>query len=215
MDITTKTKTQTSPQAATKSSVTTDRGTPVVKPGQEMNKNSFLQILAAEMANQDPTKPQDTTAYITQLSQFASLEQMSNLNTTMRLSGAQGLSGKYVALDVFDSSGMQEAGLVRSVFKRGSEVYVAVQDSAGKIKEYNYDQVTDILDVPDNNLSDINFINTSALIGKTVEVAVKDSETPIQGVVKEVFKSSEGIKVKIDCNGELKDFPHSSIIKIK
>lgn len=215
MDISTKTKVSPQEAAAMKNTMTTERGTPVVKPGQEMNKNSFLQILAAEMANQDPTKPQDTTAYITQLSQFASLEQMSNLNTTMRLSGAQGLSGKYVALDVFNSSGMQEAGLVRSVFKRGSEVYVAVQDSAGKIKEYNYDQVTDILDVPDNNLSDINFINTSALIGKTVEVAVKDSETPIQGVVKEVFKSSEGIKVKIDCNGELKDFPHSSIIKIK
>lgn len=193
---------------------TTDRGTPVVKPGQEMNKNSFLQILAAEMANQDPTKPQDTTAYITQLSQFASLEQMSNLNTTMRLSGAQGLSGKYVALDVYNSSGIQESGIVRSVFKRNNEVYITVEDSLGNIKEYDYDQVTDILDVPENN-NDINFINTSAILGKTVEVSMGDGSEPIVGIVKEIYKTQEGIKVKLDCDGENKDFFHNQIVKIK
>lgn len=197
-----------------KISQTTDRGTPVVKPGQEMNKNSFLQILAAEMANQDPTKPQDTTAYITQLSQFASLEQMSNLNTTMRLSGAQGLSGKYVALDVYNSSGIQESGIVRSVFKRNNEVYITVEDSLGNIKEYDYDQVTDILDVPENN-NDINFINTSAILGKTVEVSKGDGSEPIVGIVKEIYKTQEGIKVKLDCDGESKDFFHNQIVKIK
>lgn len=207
MEISTKTTVQTTK--------TTDRGTPIVKPGEEMNKNSFLQILAAEMANQDPTKPQDTTAYITQLSQFASLEQMSNLNTTMRMNSAQNVSGKFVALDVYNNSGIQESGVVRSVFKRGNEVYVTVDDGYGNLKEYGYDQVTDIIDIPDNNMDNINFINTASLIGKTVEVSEVGSETPIQGVVKEVFKSTEGIKVKIESNGETKDYLYSNVIKIK
>ncbi|MEG0772973.1 flagellar hook capping FlgD N-terminal domain-containing protein [Clostridium sp.] len=206
-------------EISTKSTVqttkTTDRGTPIVKPGEEMNKNSFLQILAAEMANQDPTKPQDTTAYITQLSQFASLEQMSNLNTTMRMSSAQNVSGKFVALDVYNSSGYQESGVVKSVFKRNNEVYITVEDSYGNLKEYGFDQVTDIMDLPDYNMDNINFINTASLIGKTVEVPGEDNENPIQGVVKEVFRSNEGIKVKIESNGEIKDYLYSNIIKIK
>lgn len=194
-------------------SKTTDRGTPIVKPGEEMNKNSFLRILAAEMSNQDPTKPQDTTAYITQMSQFASLEQMANLNTTMRLSGAQNINGKFVALDVRNSSGIQESGVVRAVFKRNNEVYITVEDGNGKIKEYGYDQVTDILDMSDEIQGNINFINASALIGKTVEIPEKDKK--IQGVVKEVYKGQNGIMVKLEVNGEVKDYPYNYITSIK
>lgn len=205
MEVSTKTNVQLSK--------TTDRGTPIVKPGEEMNKNSFLQILAAEMAHQDPTKPQDTTAYITQLSQFASLEQMANLNTTMRLTGAQNLNGKFVALDVRDSSGLQETGVVRSVFKRNNEVYITVEDGYGKVKEYEYGQVTDILDMSDEIQGNINFINASALIGKTVEIP--DKENKIQGIIKEVYKGENGIMVKVDVNGVIKEYPYNYITSIK
>lgn len=198
---------------ATNLQKTTDRGTPIVKPGEEMNKNSFLKILAAEMSNQDPTKPQDTTAYITQLSQFASLEQMANLNTTMRLSGAQNLNGKFVALDVRNSSGIQEAGVVRAVFKRSNEIFITVEDGNGNIKDYSYDQVTDILDISDGIQENLNFINASSLIGKTVEIP--DKEKKIQGIVKEVYKGQEGIMVKVDVDGQVKDYPYSYIVSIK
>ncbi|HBA04212.1 MAG TPA: hypothetical protein DCW51_09845, partial [Clostridium sp.] len=61
-------------------------GTPIVKPGSELDKNAFFKILAAELSNQDPTQSQDTSAYIAQLAQFTTLEQMSSLNSTMTLS---------------------------------------------------------------------------------------------------------------------------------
>ncbi|MDI9219152.1 flagellar biosynthesis protein FlgD, partial [Clostridium tertium] len=32
----------------------TDRGTQIVKPGQDMDKNAFLTILSAELSNMDP-----------------------------------------------------------------------------------------------------------------------------------------------------------------
>ena len=45
----------------------TDLGTPIVKPGSDLDKNAFLKILAAELANQDPTADVDSTKYVSQL----------------------------------------------------------------------------------------------------------------------------------------------------
>jgi flagellar basal-body rod modification protein FlgD len=36
----------------------------------------FLQLLVAQMKNQDPTAPQDPTQFVTQLSQFSEVEQL-------------------------------------------------------------------------------------------------------------------------------------------
>ncbi len=43
----------------------------------------FLQLLVAQIKNQDPTKPVDSTQFMTQLAQFSNLEQLINLNTTV------------------------------------------------------------------------------------------------------------------------------------
>ena len=45
-----------------------------------MDKDAFMRILITQMQNQDPTKPMDSTAYIAQMAQFSSLEQMTNVN---------------------------------------------------------------------------------------------------------------------------------------
>jgi len=42
-----------------------------------------------------------------------------------------------------------------------------------------------------------------------------DGSEPIVGIVKEIYKTQEGIKVKLDCDGENKDFFHNQIVKIK
>lgn len=47
-----------------------------------MGKEQFLQLLVTQMQYQDPLSPQDNTAYVAQLAQFSSLEQMENLNAT-------------------------------------------------------------------------------------------------------------------------------------
>jgi flagellar basal-body rod modification protein FlgD len=39
------------------------------------NKNTFLQLLIAQLQNQDPLKPQDGAEFVTQLAQFSNLEQ--------------------------------------------------------------------------------------------------------------------------------------------
>ena len=43
-----------------------------------VNKNMFLQLLVAQLQNQDPMNPSDGTTFITQLAQFQQLEQSVN-----------------------------------------------------------------------------------------------------------------------------------------
>jgi flagellar basal-body rod modification protein FlgD len=42
--------------------------------------DEFLQLLVAEIQNQDPTNPMDGTAFLTQLAQFQQVEQGLTLN---------------------------------------------------------------------------------------------------------------------------------------
>jgi flagellar basal-body rod modification protein FlgD len=48
-----------------------------------LGKNEFLKILTAQLANQDPTQPMDSNAFVAQLAQFSSLEQAQNTNDTL------------------------------------------------------------------------------------------------------------------------------------
>lgn len=48
-----------------------------------LGKDDFLKLMITQLQNQDPLKPMDDTQYIAQLAQFSSLEQMSNISSTM------------------------------------------------------------------------------------------------------------------------------------
>ena len=207
----------------------TKNGTPIVKPGAELDKNSFFKILAAELSNQDPTQSQDTTAYVSQLAQFTTLEQMSSLNSTMTLSSAQGLTGKFVALDALDANGVPLCGVVRAVYKHKGDVYVTVEGVDGKYTDYEYSQVTDVIDSGDPNMDNLTFSNAVTLMGKIVEIALpkgdgKEEEKPVKpksitGKVLEVYRDAEGIKLKVevevDGKIEIRDYLFDSVIGVK
>lgn len=105
----------------------TVRGTKINKAGEDMDKNAFLKILAAELSNQDPENTKDSTQYVAQMAQFTSIEQMSNLNNNLSFTGATSLIGKVVLLNQKDSYGNQFGGLVKSVVKDSGVVKVNVE----------------------------------------------------------------------------------------
>lgn len=125
----------------------TDRGTKIVTGSAGMGKDAFLQILTAELTNQDPTAPKDSTEYVAQLAQFSSLEQMTNLNTTTAMSSANSMIGKNITLSDTDSSGNAYTGVVKSVSRLGSDIKVGVQitqNGQQAIKQFEYQNITGV-----------------------------------------------------------------------
>ena len=45
-----------------------------------LDKNDFLKILITQLSHQDPTQPMDDKAFVSQMAQFSSLEQMTNMS---------------------------------------------------------------------------------------------------------------------------------------
>jgi hypothetical protein len=53
----------------------------------DITSSDFLTLLVSELQNQDPTQPADPNAYITQLVQVNSLQQLIQINQTGQLAG--------------------------------------------------------------------------------------------------------------------------------
>lgn len=51
----------------------------------ELGKDAFLELMVAQMSNQNPLEPMDSTQFLSQLAQFSALEQMQNVATGMNL----------------------------------------------------------------------------------------------------------------------------------
>ena len=66
------------PGITSSSSTTGNTGTAATTPTPAVNKNMFLQLLVAQLRNQDPMSPSDGTQFIGQLAQFQQLEQSVN-----------------------------------------------------------------------------------------------------------------------------------------
>lgn len=176
----------------------TDRGTKIIQPGEDMDKNAFLRILSAQMANQDPTQPQDGTEYVSQFAQFAAMEQMSNLNTTMSEYSARSLISRGVMLNAYNSDGTPITGVVRSVSQSGSKILMGVEymNDRGEyvIGEFEKDDITNVIDVQDNRLDYINnnmaMLVGSSMINKEIEFIVS-SESSEDEVIDDEISSVE------------------------
>jgi flagellar basal-body rod modification protein FlgD len=121
------------------------------KASSALDKNAFLKILIAELSNQDPTAQKDSTAYVAQLAQFSSLEQMTNLNSSVTFSNATGLVDKTVWVSDTDSLNAPYYGKVLGVSKNGDNITLSmsVTDSGTKttsIKQFDFKNVTDVAD---------------------------------------------------------------------
>ena len=58
------------------STAATSNPAPAAAPSSQFaSKDVFLQLLVAQLKNQDPLKPQDGSAFVAQLAQFSTLEQ--------------------------------------------------------------------------------------------------------------------------------------------
>lgn len=189
---------------------TTDRGTLITKSNSEFDKNSFLKILAAQLSNLDPTSNQDSTAYVTQMAQFASMEQMNNLNTTMSDYAYQQVIGKKVIINEKYDDGTYVKGYVTEVVKKsGGTFYKMLID--GKEEEIDVKNVIGAVETTDSNTTANNraalnsdFLAASALADKKQNV-----------VIANVDDDGKTVLVKGKVTGAYIDTVSGAVVKIK
>ncbi len=113
------------------------------KPGEKafLGKDSFLKLLVTELQHQDPTKPMEDREFISQMAQFSSLEQMSNLNkevknliTSSSSSEAYSLLGKQV--EAFNPvTGKPVSGRITSIQHNGNNLSLFVGNQEISMKD--------------------------------------------------------------------------------
>jgi flagellar basal-body rod modification protein FlgD len=84
-----------------------------------LNANDFLQLLVAQMTHQDPTAPTDDTQMASQLAQFASLSQLTDINTTLT---GQGSDSSTLTTSINNSAALNLIG--KSVTASSSQIAV-------------------------------------------------------------------------------------------
>ena len=130
---------------ATSSSSTSTSESGSTKANANVDKNQFLQLLVAQMRNQDPLNPVDNKDFTAQMAQFSSLEQLMGVNDQLKLmlsasnsaTSAQAVSliGKDVTAsghNVHVNNG--EASAISFELPRGaSAVTINIEDSQGNV----------------------------------------------------------------------------------
>ena len=83
------------------------------KSGNTVDQADFMQLLVAQLQNQDPLNPLDSANFSAQLAQFSSLQQLTEINASLKKNG--GTSGAGGGLDAVGFLGKQVEGVSSAV----------------------------------------------------------------------------------------------------
>ncbi len=109
-----------------------------------LGKDAFLKILVTQMKNQNPLEPLKDTEFIGQMAQFSSLEQLTNLNTTMnKFVGNQGATSitdhaNLIGTKVYweqQVNGLMESGegIVQAIAMKNGEMTFELKNTDRKL----------------------------------------------------------------------------------
>lgn len=169
----------------------------------DLGKDAFLQLLVAQLKNQDPLEPEKDTEFVAQLAQYSQLEEMQNLNMTNQNSQAMSLVGKSVIVKTIDASN-------KEYYTSGTVDYVTYVDGKAQLSIadnlYSLDSVYSVID-------DMYLIMQGApSIDKEMEFTF-DNENP-EDITFEVNFGKEDYKatdVGIVLNGEVLDSKYVTV----
>jgi flagellar basal-body rod modification protein FlgD len=112
-------------------------GVTLPKPKEELNAKTFIRLLSAQLANQNPLEPMKDNDFFAQLAQMGQVNGIDNMQKSLKVSQAAALMGKTVtALRPFtESTGASQNGLVQGKVVRmavqNGEYYLTLQEADG------------------------------------------------------------------------------------
>ena len=119
--------------------ITTNASQPTTQPAgatgsNALGKDEFMKILTAQLANQDPTAPVDSTAFVAQLAQFSTLEQMQNTNDTLtQMLTLQQSSGQTSMVSMVGKNAVYNSGQMNLVQGGTIGVNATLASAAGDV----------------------------------------------------------------------------------
>ena len=104
--------------------------------GANLGKDDFLKLFVAQMTHQDPSKPMDDQAFMGQMAQFSTLEQISNMaaaNTRVAesLSQSQAISLIGRKVTYVDAAKVTHTGTVEKVSTAGGKTVLTIAGKPG------------------------------------------------------------------------------------
>ena len=107
--------------------------TPTRAPKQSLDSEAFMQLLVTQLRNQDPSSPMDTNQMISQTTQLAMMEKLTNMDTTAQEGFALQMRQAAAALightvSYLDKNGDTQTGVASSVSYAGSVPIVSIGD---------------------------------------------------------------------------------------
>lgn len=98
-----------------------------------INTETFLKLLVAQMQYQDPLEPQSNSDFVAQLAMMTGLEQVQTMNGSLSTSKAMNYVGKQIYATVLNTdTGVEEkySGIVTGVVIKGGQAYAVVGKNA-------------------------------------------------------------------------------------
>lgn len=170
-----------------------------------LDKNAFLQLFIAQLKNQDPLNPQDSSSFMAQMAQFSTLEQLTNMNkeiSQMRLSQemseASTLLGRTVK--VLTREG-EVVGPVQKVSYYGQEVKLYING-----KGYDLYQVSEVYPGENGLAAELSALKrtqelmaASALLGR--QVTIRSGQEEVVGPVEKVYVNGNQFLMYVNGTG--------------
>jgi len=125
-------------------------GVTAPKPKEELNMTTFIRLLSAQLANQNPLEPMKDNDFFAQLAQMGQVSGMDAMRGSLRVSQAASLMGKTVtALRPFTespgamSNGLVQGKVVRLSVKNG-EYFLTLREANGGLVDVKMDNIQEV-----------------------------------------------------------------------
>jgi hypothetical protein len=174
----------------------------------ELSSEEFIKIITSEMSNQDPLKPNDTTALMEQLSTLMNIESQTRLQSSMgklvsqnALASAGGMIGGFV--EGLNESGQTVSGVVQSLrIEDGKGIFVL--DGGQKMPAAKATRLENLGSLDQDTIQQLMhgmlLSGGAAMIGKTVTGAT-DAGQSFTGEVEGLSVLDSGVELELG-NGQ-------------